>query len=86
MSFPVFLYLLRSSSIKYPVCYILVSSFLDPRVNRDTYIVKQLYKINENVYFIGILFLLHTTVGELQYSSLSSTPERYFEFGLHLIR
>ncbi len=35
MSFPVFLYLLRSSSIKYPVCYILVSSFLDPRVNRD---------------------------------------------------
>ncbi len=24
-----------SSSIKYPVCYILVSSFLDPRVNRD---------------------------------------------------
>ncbi len=37
MSFPVFLYLLRSSSIKYPVCYILVSSFLDPRVNRDNY-------------------------------------------------
>ncbi len=36
MSFPVFLYLLRSSSIKYPVCYILVSSFLDPRVNRDS--------------------------------------------------
>ncbi len=35
MSFPVFLYLLRSSSINYPVCYILVSSFLDPRVNRD---------------------------------------------------
>ncbi len=35
MFFPVFLFLLRSSSIKYPVCYILVFSFLDPCVNRD---------------------------------------------------
>ncbi len=32
MFFPVFLCLLRSSSIKYPVCYILVSSFLAPRL------------------------------------------------------
>ncbi len=43
MSFPVFLYpvLCVPLSIKYPVCYILVSSFLDPRVNRDTITVTE---------------------------------------------
>ncbi len=50
MFFPVFLCLLRSSSIKYPVSYFLVSSFLDPRVQyRDIMIINIVNANNWNL-------------------------------------
>ncbi len=48
MFFPVFLCLLRSSSIKYPVSYFLVSSFLDPRVQYRDRIIHP--KTNDGVH------------------------------------
>ncbi len=58
MSFPVFLYLLRSSSIKYPVCYILVSSFLDPRVqHRDR------LPVAARIKFKALMLAYRTTTG-----------------------
>ncbi len=56
--------------------------------NSNSYIVKQLHcKINENEYFIGILFLLYTAVGKLQYFFPNFyTWKRCFKFELHLNR
>ncbi len=45
MFFPVFLCLLRSLFIKYPVCYILVSSFLAPRVQHRDRIIHHKRKV-----------------------------------------
>ncbi len=70
--------IVRSSSIKYPVCYILVSSFLDPCVNRDRIIHhnrKVAAPLLPRLVFSVYLFLSFAT---MEFTTVLSSPSPAF--------